>query len=91
MIRLQRPKKNKATEKTLVVNDCLNDVCDNVLEYQCLVIHIALGAHNNKIWCFDSGYSKHMTCDKSKFSHFQDYMDGFVTFGDGKKSIILGK
>ncbi|XP_021728393.1 uncharacterized protein LOC110695472 [Chenopodium quinoa] len=45
----------------------------------------------NKLWYLDSGCSKHMTGDKSKFLSLKDYPGGTVTFGDNKKGEIIGK
>ncbi|XP_021731349.1 uncharacterized protein LOC110698260 [Chenopodium quinoa] len=45
----------------------------------------------NNSWYLDSGCSKHMTGDKSKFLSLEDYPGGTVTFGDNKKGEIIGK
>lgn len=39
----------------------------------------------------DSGCSKHMTEDKSLFTHFTEVQDGRVTFSDGNSTGIVGK
>ncbi|KAF1858779.1 hypothetical protein Lal_00044284 [Lupinus albus] len=41
------------------------------------------------LWYLDSGFSRHMTGDKSKFSFILP-KDGFVTYGDNNKGKILG-
>ena len=43
------------------------------------------------LWYLDSGYSRHMTGDRSLFKVFESKKDGNVTFGDGRKSQIKGK
>ena len=43
------------------------------------------------MWCLDSGCSKHMTGDKTKFTNFKEKEQGFVTYGDNNKGRILGK
>nr|KYP58719.1 hypothetical protein KK1_014139 [Cajanus cajan] len=56
------------------------------LEQECLL-------HKNKKWQWylDSGYSTHMTRDKSKFLTLEKKVDGgFVSFGDNKKATIKG-
>ena len=43
----------------------------------------------NNTWYFDSGCSKHMTGDKSRFLSLGSYYGGTVTFGDNKKGEII--
>jgi len=43
-----------------------------------------------KRWYIDSGCSKHMTGDASKFSHISPNKNGHVTYGDKNKGKILG-
>ena len=43
----------------------------------------------NNTWYLDSGCSKHMTGDKSKFLSLETYNGGTVTFGDNKKGEII--
>ena len=38
------------------------------------------------LWYLDSGYSRHMTGDRSIFKVFESKKGGNVTFGDGSKS-----
>ena len=47
----------------------------------------------NNTWYLDSGCSKRMTGDKSKFLSLATYSGGTVTFGDNQKGniIALGK
>nr|KYP34086.1 Copia protein [Cajanus cajan] len=42
------------------------------------------------IWYLDSGCSRHMTGDPSKFSSLKLKNEGFVTYGDNNKGRILG-
>lgn len=43
------------------------------------------------MWVLDSGFSHHMTRDKDKFLHLEDYDGGFVKFGDNSGIHIRGK
>ncbi|KAF1886088.1 hypothetical protein Lal_00021370 [Lupinus albus] len=49
---------------------------------------VCFGAEND-LWYLDSGCSRHMTGDKSKFSFILP-KDGFVTYGDNNNGKILG-
>ena len=61
------------------------------LSYACLFVHTALKVFNSCLWYLDSGCSRHMTEDKSLFKTLKEKEDGFVTFGDGSHSQVLGK
>ena len=43
------------------------------------------------LWYLDSGCSKHMTGDASKFVSITLKQEGHVTYGDNNKGMILGK
>ena len=43
------------------------------------------------LWYIDSGCSKHMTGDKSKFLSLRKHKSGNVTFGNDALEIIRGK
>ena len=45
----------------------------------------------NQLWYLDSGCSRHMTGDLSKFISLSRKDEGMVTFGDNKKGKIIGK
>ncbi|XP_021718968.1 uncharacterized protein LOC110686665 [Chenopodium quinoa] len=45
----------------------------------------------NNTWYLDSGCSKHMTGDKSKFLSLEAYPGGSVTFRDNKKGEVIAK
>ena len=60
-------------------------------ELNCHVVHTAYKAHNTHMWYLDSGCSRHMSGDKSLFSKVEKFDGGLVTFGDGKKSRVVGK
>nr|KYP59539.1 Retrovirus-related Pol polyprotein from transposon TNT 1-94 [Cajanus cajan]KYP59550.1 Retrovirus-related Pol polyprotein from transposon TNT 1-94 [Cajanus cajan] len=49
-------------------------------------------SYNSKslLWYLDSGCSRHMTGDPSKFSSLKLKNEGFVTYGDNNKGKILG-
>ena len=42
------------------------------------------------LWYLDSGCSRHMTGDKTKFSKLELKEEGFVTYGYNNKGKILG-
>ena len=44
-----------------------------------------------QLWYLDSGCSKHMTEDKSKFVNITFKQEGHVTYGDNNKGSILGR
>ncbi|RVW64941.1 hypothetical protein CK203_041842 [Vitis vinifera] len=48
------------------------------------------GSKNDK-WFLDSGCSRHMTGDKSKFAFLTKRKRGYVTFGDNSKGRIIGQ
>ena len=61
------------------------------LSHACLFVHTALKVFNSCLWYLDSGCSRHMTRYKSLFKTLKEKKDGFVTFGDGSHSQVLGK
>ena len=42
------------------------------------------------LWYLDSGFSRHMTRDKTKFAKLELKEEGFVTYGDNNKGKIFG-
>jgi hypothetical protein len=42
-------------------------------------------------WYVDSGYSKHMTCDRDRFLTLRKERDGLVSFGNDDSYKIIGK
>ena len=81
------------------INSSLNEVkkdesCldgQECLSHACLFVHTALKVFNSCLWYLDSSCSRHMTGDKSLFKTLKEKEDGFVTFGDGSHSQVLGK
>ena len=61
------------------------------LSHACIFVHTSLKVFNSCLWYLDSGCSRHMTGDKSLFKNLKEKEDGFVTFGDGSHSQVLGK
>ena len=57
----------------------------------CFMMKSAYKVMDTCLWYLDSGYSRHMTGDRSLFKVFESKKDGNVTFGDGSKSQIKGK
>lgn len=60
-------------------------------DLKCLVVHTSLRAENTSRWFLDSGCFKHMTRDKSVFTHLAEVQDERVTFGDGNSTRIVGQ
>ncbi|XP_022155998.1 uncharacterized protein LOC111022973 [Momordica charantia] len=52
---------------------------------------VCLKASKKSKWYLDSGCSRHMTGDQSKFVTFSKKDGDFVTFSDNKKGKIIGK
>ena len=61
------------------------------LSHACLFVHTTLKVFNSCLWYLDSGCSRHMTGDKLLFKSLKEKEDGYVTFGDGSHSQVLGK
>ena len=52
----------------------------------CFMMKFAFKVMDTCLWYIDSGYSRHMTGDRSLFKVFKSKKGGNVTFGDGSKS-----
>ena len=54
---------------------------------------IALISYVSKgdIWIIDSGFSHHMTCDKSKFETLEYYKGSCANFGNDAPYLVKGK
>ena len=61
------------------------------LSHACLFVHTTLKVFNSCLWYLDSGCLRHMTGDKLLFKSLKEKEDGYVTFGDGSHSQVLGK
>ena len=61
------------------------------LSHACLFVHTTLKVFNSCLWYLDSRCSRHMTRDKSLFKTLKEKEDGYVIFGDGSHSQVLGK
>ena len=57
----------------------------------CFMIKSAFKVMDMCLWYLNSGYSRHITRDRSLFKVFESKKCGNVTFGDGNKSHIKGK
>ena len=60
-------------------------------DLMCYVAHTSLKVVFINSWYFDSGCSKHMTCDKKFLKNYKTIDVGHVTFGDGVKGRVMGK
>ena len=57
----------------------------------CFMMKSAFKVMDMCLWYLDSGYSRHVTRDRSLLKVFEFKKGGNVTFGDGSKSQIKGK
>ena len=57
----------------------------------CFMMKSAFKVMDTCLWYLDSGFSRHMTGDRSLFKVFESKKGGNVTFGDGSKSHLKGK
>ena len=56
------------------------------------VCEISLQAQDKRnSWYINSGFSKHMTCDKNRLVNLKKENDGSVTFGNNNSAKILGR
>ena len=53
------------------------------LSHVSLFVHTSLKVFNSCLWYLDSGYSHHMTRDKTLFKTLKEKVGDYVTFGDG--------
>ncbi|XP_070040326.1 uncharacterized protein [Nicotiana tomentosiformis] len=84
------PKKNKGSTKAMVAtwgesSDEESD--DENGDEQALMVQVK---GSSQIWYMDSGCLKHMIGSKDQFLSLQDLKRGNVSFGNGKKSEIIG-
>ena len=61
------------------------------LSHACLFVHTSLKVFNSCLWYLDSGFSRHMTGDKSLFKTLKEKSSDYVSFGDGSHAQVLGK
>ena len=61
------------------------------LSHASLFVHTSLKVFNSCLWYLDSGYSRHMTGDKSLFKTLKGKVGDYVTFGDGSHAQVLDK
>ncbi|KAK0581121.1 hypothetical protein LWI29_010208 [Acer saccharum] len=76
----------KTTKKAKIVSRWIRKN-ENV----CHVAQIALKANSSNFWYLDSGYSRHMTGNKSFFETLVMEEGRYVTFGDGSKKKVIRK
>ena len=61
------------------------------LSHAFLFVHTSLKVFNSCLWYLDSGYSRHMTGDKSLLKSLKEKVGDYVTFSDGSHVQVLGK
>ena len=61
------------------------------LSHACLFVHTTLKVFNSCLWYLDNGCSRNMIGNKSLFKTLKEKEDGYVIFGDGSHSQVLGK
>ncbi|XP_057444753.1 uncharacterized protein LOC130736999 [Lotus japonicus] len=59
-------------------------------EVSSLIAHTSFRVSSREDWYFDSGFSRHMTGDKSYLENIRGHTSSYVTFGDGAKGKIKG-
>ena len=62
--------------------------CDD--NYLCYTTLTTLKARDSCLWYLDIGCFRHMTGNKALFKKFFEGKIGTFTFGDGRKSVIIG-
>ena len=70
-----------------IVYIAIKDEFDDEGDKMALISHVI----KNDTWIIDSGCSHHMTRDKTKFEHFEDYDGGSVRFGNNEPCCIKGR
>ena len=89
-VRLRRVKvKGLARKRHMKENTIPTDLSSK--HEVCFMMKPAFKVMDTCLWYLDSGYSRHMTGDRSLFKVFESKKCGNVTFGDGRKSHIKGK
>ena len=88
---MHAPRKLRANGPMAHRNDYVSPRLNRNDEYYCYVAQVALKANASNTWYLDSGYSRHMTENKSFFKTLVIEDGGFVTFGDGSKKKVIGK
>ncbi|XP_059073266.1 uncharacterized protein LOC131874064 [Cryptomeria japonica] len=58
---------------------------------QSMIVQTAFLSSKKSLWVLDSGCSHHMTGDRNKFLHFENFDGGFVRFGDNSGAFVRGK
>ena len=70
-----------------MVYTAVKDESDDEGDKIALISHVS----KNDTWIIYSGYSHHMTSEKSKFEHMEHYDGGSVIFGNNEPCYIKGK
>ena len=61
------------------------------LSHASLFVHTSLKVFNSCLWYLDSGCSRHMTGDKTRFKSLKGKVGDYVTFDDGSHAQVVGK
>ena len=70
-----------------IVCIAIKDEFDDEGDKMALISHV----RKNDTWIIDSGCSHHMTGDKTKFEHFEEYDGASLRFGNNEPSYIKGR
>ena len=86
---MAKDSKDSDSNEDEIVYIIVKDESDNDEEEDemALISHVS----KNDTWIIDSGCSHHMTGDKTKFEHFEDYDGGSVRFGNNEPCCIKGR
>ena len=79
--------KNSNKSEDEIVYIAIKDELDDEEDKMELISHV----NKNDTWIIDSGCSHHITWDKTKFEHFEDYDGGSVRFGNNDPCCIKGR
>ena len=89
-VRLRRVKVKSFVRKWRMKENTIPTDLSSKLEV-CFMMTSAFKVMDTGLWYLNSGWSRHMTEDRSLLKVFESKKGGNVTFSDGRKSYIKGK
>nr|KYP32359.1 hypothetical protein KK1_046982 [Cajanus cajan] len=96
---VQKTKSTPSSSKALKAEEVSNESCgeetydsDDEISFLSRRIHSMMKKNGGNVqsWYLDSGYSRHMTGERSMFLDVKSKKGGQVTFGGGQKGQIMG-